>query len=214
MGPVRLCSVRRRGVGRSNVVAVKRRKSGFPSAAANCAPSLRGRETATPQSNQRDPTARQRDTHSHHSECVNVTHVQPPSCSPNRGRKKSGPPCSAAHVSAFSAARARATRWNTMDDSISHVCSSDAQKVSKQAGEGRGREGVEGPDREGRSITLDQVVVSRSPERGSFSASLIQDRGPAEPWERRAEGRKREIIYKAEGKSVGHRTRRKRRNVI
>ena len=119
---VRVCSVRRRrGVGRSNVVAVKRRMSGFPSAAANCAPSLRGRETATPQSNQRDPPARQRDTHSRHSKCVNVTRitprVQPPSCSPNRGRKKSGPPCSAAHVSAFSAAPARArqdgTQWMT-----------------------------------------------------------------------------------------------------
>ena len=38
-----------------------------------------------------------------------------------------------------------------MDDSISHVCSSDAQKVSKQAS-GGGREGVEGPDRQGASL--------------------------------------------------------------
>ena len=121
MGPVRLCSVRRpQQCGRG-----KKTKERFSLCGRqlNCAPSLRGRKTAaTPQSNQRDPPARQRDTHSRHSECVNVTRiaprVQPPSCSPNRGRKKSGPPCSAAHVSAFSAAaaaRARqdGTQWMT-----------------------------------------------------------------------------------------------------
>ena len=96
-----------------------------------------------------------------------------------------------------------------MDDSISHVCSSDAQKVSKQASE-QAREGVEGPDRQGASLwTRLSFHGRRSEDHSAHRLFKTETRvmGGAEG------GGKRKIIYKAEGKSVRHR-RRKRRYVI